>query len=41
MQSSTSIKQSFQTDNTSPQTCDPVSVHSESNNSDQQLTNSD
>jgi hypothetical protein len=41
MQSSTPIKQSFQTDNTSSQTCDPVSVHSESNNSDQQLINSD
>ena len=41
MQSSTPIKQSFQTDYTSPQTCDTVSVHSESNNSDQQLTNSD
>jgi hypothetical protein len=35
MQSSTPIKQSVQNDNTSPQTCDPVSVHSESNNSDQ------
>ena len=41
IQSSTPIKQSVQTDNTSPQTCDPVSVHSASNNSDQQLTNSD